>query len=305
MNAFLLAIVGHLANAFAFLIDKILLTSALKRSGTYAALIGMLSFVTLIAVPWIREWPRADAWPFIIGFGGVFVLALWAFFEALQRSEASRVVPIVGSLIPLFTLAGTMIFFHERLSNRSLAGFALLVFATLLLTYGKGKKSIASKTIGIAVVSAFLFATASVSGKAAFERGDVLSVFVASRLIAGIVGVCLALTVPGVFHEIQKLATSRRQRTNGSRQPVGLVLCGQLLGAVGFLCVNAALAYGSASIVNALQAVQYGAIALVAWLGGDRMARALHEERTREIVVVKSTAIVSVAIGLWLIGVPV
>ena len=49
MSWFLLAIIGHLSNAIAFVVDKTLLNSTFKRSATYAALIGGFSFVALLA----------------------------------------------------------------------------------------------------------------------------------------------------------------------------------------------------------------------------------------------------------------
>ena len=104
MSWFILAIIGHISNGVAFVIDKALLNTALKRSATYAAMVGGLSLATLVAIPWIKEWPTGNLIPIVALFGVVFVLALWAFFEALKRSEATRVVPIVGSLIPILTL---------------------------------------------------------------------------------------------------------------------------------------------------------------------------------------------------------
>ena len=120
-----IAIVGHLLNACAFLVDKALLSSAFKRSGTYAALMGGLSCFVFIAAPW-TSFPAWQAWPSIAGFGALFVLAVWMFFEALSRAEATRVVPIIGSLIPVFTLIDTGIFLGERLSTNGYIGLDFL-----------------------------------------------------------------------------------------------------------------------------------------------------------------------------------
>lgn len=108
MTWFFLAIAGHVLNGFAFIIDKALLTTSLKRSATYAAMIGSLSIVALVATPFVHGWPTGTAHIFSAVFGITFVAALWAFFESLKRGEASRVVPIVGSLIPVFTLVGSL-----------------------------------------------------------------------------------------------------------------------------------------------------------------------------------------------------
>ncbi len=79
---------------------------------------------------------------------------------------------------------------------------------------------------------------------------------------------------------------------------------GQASGAVGFVGVQYAISLGSATVVNALQAVQYAAIVLVAWLGGKKLAALLKEDLTRRTLLIKGVAIGLVGIGLVLVGLP-
>lgn len=303
MNSWILiAVCGHLSNAVAFIVDKTLLTTALKRSSTYAAMIGIFSFVTIVAAPWVKAWPSLALYPVILGFGGFFVLALWAFFEALKEAEASRVVPIVGSLIPIFTLAGTSVLFGERLSLFQASGFALLLVATWLLTRGGSKKSgLTRGTVLISILASVLFAAASVSGKYAFEHGDFIGVFIASRMAAGLVGLVVLACVAGARRELLGMIKPKPHAQKQKSHTAAWAVFGQACGAVGFLLVHLAIAQGSAALVNALQAVQYAAIVLVAWFGGKHLARLLNEERSPMIVAVKSGAIVIVAAGLFLL----
>ncbi len=171
MNGLLIAVGGHLLNAVAFVIDKSLLSSAFKKSGTYAASVGLFSGVVLLLLPWIKVWPAPALWPVIALFGALFVLAMWAFFEALSHAEMSRVVPVVGSLIPVFTLFLAAILVHERLEAQVIFGLALLILATILLTNG-GRKGhrIERKTLALCVLAAFLFAVTTVVGKYASRR---------------------------------------------------------------------------------------------------------------------------------------
>lgn len=300
MNWFALAIVGHFANAAAFLIDKVLLSAALKQSGTYAALIGSFSFVTLFAAPWVNAWPDVRLLPKTIAFGALFVFALWAFFEALRRAEVSRVVPIVGSLVPVFTLLGTSIAFGEQLSPSIAIGFAMLVFSTFLLTRGGKTHAVDLSTLAIALLAASLFAASSVLGKAAYSASPFLGVFIASRVSAGIVGLSIILFSARIRNEIAGLFKKRRSGANKNALP--LAVFGQLTGSAGFVLVHLALAEGSAAIVNALQASQYALLVLVAWFGGKRLARALRETMDARVIIVKSFAIVLVSVGLFLIG---
>ncbi len=46
-----LVITGHLLNAVAFLVDKILLTHAVRTARAYAFFIGILSAIALVLIP--------------------------------------------------------------------------------------------------------------------------------------------------------------------------------------------------------------------------------------------------------------
>ncbi|MCE9586188.1 EamA family transporter [Candidatus Uhrbacteria bacterium] len=296
-----IAILGHLLNAGAFLVDKTLLSTSFKRSGTYAALLGILSCVVLFAAPWTYV-PSVEAWPAVAGFGTLFVLAVWMFFEALRRAETTRVVPIIGSLIPIFTLIDTSIFLGERLSTGGYIGFGFLVVATGILASGRGKERLPLATIGVCVLSAFLFAASSALGKYGFQTAGFLDVFVWSRLPAAVVALGIAFLAPGVRGELAKLIFVKSENVAVKESfAFGLMFFGQACGAFGFLLVQYAISLGSASVVNSLQAVQYAALVLVAWFGGERLAGLLHERRSTSSYIAKGIAIVLVAIGLYLV----
>jgi len=296
-----IAILGHLLNACAFLVDKALLSTAFRKSGTYATLIGVLSCFVFLAAPWTTI-PSADAWPSVAGFGALFVLAVWTFFEALRRAEATRVVPIIGSLVPIFTLIGTSIFLGERLSTNGYIGFGFLVVATGILASGRGKGRLSTGTIGVCVLSAVLFAASSTLGKHAFASTGFLDVFVWSRLATLVVAVGIGLLASGVKDELKKLIFVKSKGAAVKESfALGLMFFGQTCGAFGFLFVQYAVSQGSASIVNALQAVQYAALVMVAWFGGERLAGLLHERRSISSYLAKGIAIVLVAIGLYFV----
>lgn len=305
MTWLLAAVVGHLMNAAAFIVDKSLLTVAFKRSGTYAFVIGLISSSILILLPAVSWDLDVGSWLAVAIFGSVFIFALWAFFEALSHAEASRIVPIVGSLIPVFTLIDSALIVDERLPARVLLGLAFLLVATVLLTRSgpKGQR-LSGQTAALCVLAAFLFAASSVSGKYAFEHVPFLDAFVLSRLFA--LGLALAIPIvsPKARAEIASLVRPGKH-PNGPK-PVHLLLmgAGQASGAVGFVGVQYAISLGSATVVNALQAVQYAAIVLVAWLGGKRLAKLLHEDLTPRTLLVKGAAIALVVIGLVLVGLP-
>ncbi|MCI0479296.1 EamA family transporter [Candidatus Uhrbacteria bacterium] len=303
MTWFIYAIIGHLANGVAFVIDKALLSTAFKRSATYAGLVGVLSTVVLVAIPWVPSWPNGFILLTAIASGATFIFALHAFFAALARAEASRVVPIVGSLIPILTLAGTATFLGERLGMRHIAGFALLILATAILSSSGGRGRPPRSAVLFGILSAVLFAVSTVAGKAVYDAAGFLSGFVTTRIAAAATAVILlTLADPLAGREVWGMI---RPKDAASKKKSGraavLAVFGQSLGAVGFLFVQLGVAKGSAAIVNALQAVQYAFLVIVAFALRTRAPHLLKERFDRTATILKIVALFITAAGLWLV----
>ncbi|MFH1077696.1 MAG: EamA family transporter [Patescibacteria group bacterium] len=302
MSWFIYAIIGHLANGAAFVIDKALLSTAFKRSATYAGMVGILSSLVLVAIPWVPSWPVGPMLLVAIASGATFIFALHAFFAALGRAEASRVVPIVGSLIPILTLAGTATFLGEHLASRQFVGFALLIVATVILSSSGGRGRPSRDAVLFGVLSAVLFAVASVTGKAVYDASGFLSGFITTRIAAAATAIVLiTLADPIAGREVWAMVRPRKGTKRRGRQAAILAVIGQSLGAVGFLFVQIGVARGSAAIVNALQAVQYAFLVLVAFALRRKAPQLLKERFDRNAVMLKVLALVITAAGLWLV----
>ncbi len=306
MSWFIFAIIGHLANGVAFVIDKILLRSAFTRSATYAGIVGGLSALVILASPFVTVWPSTLMWFVALLSGALFVLALWTFFASLARADTSRVVPIVGSLIPIITLAGSFLFLGERLNDTTFFGFGLLIIATFMLSYGAGADRPSHQTIWLAVTSAFLFAIASVTAKIVYDATGFLGGFVTTRIGAAamsIVILCVFDRIAG--KEVLGIFFPKKKKISKHKQPGAmagvLALVGQSLGAVGFLFVQWATSEGSPSVVNAMQAVQYAFLVIVALIFSHRAPGLLGEKFTTRSLIVKIVALGITAVGMYLI----
>lgn len=300
----LVAIIGHLANGTAFIIDKSLLTTSFKRSATYAGTVGLLGILAAILIPFGTHLPGVIGWVWIVLSGATFVLALWSFFSALSSGEASRVVPIIGSLIPIFTLIGTWAFLDERLNATQLMGFGALIVATMILAGGASSHRLPKRALSIAILSAILFAISSVTVKLAYDAEGFLTTFSYSRIIGFLVAISilgfdtLARTeLVNSFHP----SASASKKTGIAKYAFLLILLGQGIGSTGFVLVQYAISLGSASLVNALQAVQYAFLVLVAFLFAKRAPQLLGEDLTPKAIIRKSIALCFVALGLWFV----
>ena len=297
------ALLGHLANGAAFVLDKTLLRKSFKRPATYSGLIGLLGFLALVLIPFGVHLPGPTGGIWIAVSGITFVVSLWLFFDALKSGEASRVVPIIGSLIPVLTLVGTSVFLGERFAGKTLLGFATLVLATIILSGAgsRAKGKLESRTLMIAGISALLFAVSSVTIKLAYDSDGFVTSFMFSRLI-GIPTAFAILALDGkALLELKAAIFPTNQSGGKGRTAIVLVLVAQSLGAAGFVLVQYAISLGSAAIVNALQAIQYAFLVVIAFVFAKKAPDLLGEELTRSVMIRKLIAIGFVAIGLWLV----
>jgi drug/metabolite transporter (DMT)-like permease len=305
---FLIALAGHLANGGSFIIDKMLLRRSFRRPATYAGVIGIMSGIALALFPFGVHWPDLAGWFWIGISGATFVLSLWAFFAALAAGETSRVVPVIGSLIPILTLGGTTVLLHERLALTQLGGFGLLIIATIILAGGPAHSRLKVNAIVLAVVAALLFAVSSVTGKVAYEGYGFMTTFVWSRVWGIIAAVAILIHDPEAGTEFWDAmtrkpakATKSHPHTNrGGHKAVGAFFIGQIMGMFGFVGVQYATSLGSAALVNALQSVQYALLVGVALLLRKK-AHLLGEDLNRRTIARKIVAIGLVGLGLWLV----
>lgn len=310
MTWIIISLLGHAANGFAFIIDKILLNNAFKRSATYAGLVGLLSALALILIPWVKVWPMGSDLLLAVLSGLTFMAALWSFFSALSRGEASRVIPIISALIPIMTLIGTSLFLAERLTFYELLGFFLLIAATVLLAGGKAQNRLTMNALLLSLLSAFLFAVSSVSGKAVYDSVGFLGGFATTRITAALTSIILILLVdPLAGQEIKDIVKSisagKQKKRSGQLMSTAtagkLAIVGQTLGGLGFIAIQYAMSLGSASIVNALQVMQFALLVIMAFILKNKAQTLLGESLNKSVIVIKGIALIVMAIGLSLI----
>src|SRR3989344_3073074 len=103
MNWLAIVLIGHFLNALAFLMDKFLLTKKIPSPFVYAFFIGALGILGVVLIPFGFSVPSALEITRALVAGATFVLALIFFFAGLKENEVSRVVPLTGGPVALFT----------------------------------------------------------------------------------------------------------------------------------------------------------------------------------------------------------
>jgi drug/metabolite transporter (DMT)-like permease len=130
-----LAIIGHTAKALGFLSDKIFVEKLLPRPRMLAFLSGAGGILYVAVMPWFLEMPSYGVLAAALVAGAVGVPALLYFYRAVARDEISRVVPAIGSMVPVITFALSYVLLGERFDSRTALAFAFLVAGGILVAW--------------------------------------------------------------------------------------------------------------------------------------------------------------------------
>ena len=134
----IVALSGYFLLALVNIIDKHLLKSRIPDPKIYAFYVGFLGIIVLTVIPFgLVEIPSLSVFLLAMLAGASHILAIWYLFSGLKKFEASRIVPAVGALLPIFTFIFTFFLREEErmLGFREVASFLLLIVGTLLITY--------------------------------------------------------------------------------------------------------------------------------------------------------------------------
>ncbi len=302
----LYVIAAHLLNALVFIVDKVLLGRAIKNPTVYAVIIGLMSGVVGVLIPVVRHLdPPAFQQvppPLVLledlASGAFLILALIAFFGALKRLEASRLIPFVGALIPLATFIVSFQVLGERLTSSEVVAFLLLVSGGVFITLDPHHPNTKSTWRGwmLAMASVLLFTGSFVSMKHLFNQQVFWDAFIWSRFGSFVVAVLILLFHSSLWAEIR--STFKRLPSLQIAQFLG----NQALGALGFIILSQAINLApSVTIVNALQGVQYVFVLLFVVVASIRSPKLLKEQMTPMIILEKCIAIALIAEGLVLL----
>jgi drug/metabolite transporter (DMT)-like permease len=295
MSWLTIALLGHFANAGAFVIDKILLVGKMKYPAVYVFYISALALLSLPLIFFVdvQLLPK-NLWITTIIAGATFTYGLLAFFTALKNAEASRVVPLVGAAVPLWTLVIAWFALGERLTNLESLGVMCLVAGAVLISYEKKGKDIAVRDALVTILAGALFALSFTFTKAVFNEQEFWSGFIWIKLAS------FAAVMPLL------LSSGTRKRLfspDSQTKPTPLFFIGQVSGAFGFVLLNYAIELAPrVTIVNALQGVQYAflfiMLAILTWASPNL----LKENFSHKVLLQKLFALVVLGGGLYLIS---
>ncbi len=315
----LISISAYFINAGVYVADKFLLSKKIHSSIAYAFYVGVWSVFNvflLFFAPWTPSL-RELTLDLLAGFLFLITLVFW--YKALHQSEASRVVPIVGALVPIFSFILSFVFLGEFLSQQQFIAFIILIAGGVLISIKQTKVYLyqkvitrvremagqifgevpsgaqpTSRLIVNSVVAAIFFACYYVLMKYIYTYQPFIGSFVWSRL-GSFVGVIFMLFVP----EWRKLIIDQQK---GAKTPKNLLFffIVRLLAAGAFIMLNYAISLGNVAIVSALQGVQYLFLFIIILIISTRFPKVLHEQLGGGVFLQKLIGTVMVTLGLYL-----
>ena len=315
------AISSYCMSAGIHVADKFLLSNKIHSSIVYAFFVGIWSFLNVILLffePWVPD-AREMAIDFSAGLLFLATLVFW--YKALHQSEATRVVPLVGALIPIFSLLLSAFLLGESISNRQLIAFFILIFGGVLISvrqarfyvlhelYEKLKNKLGnmlglvhaeyrptSRMLIYSFLSAFCFALFYVLMKYIYLHQPFIGGFVWSRL-GSFIGALIILLVPSWHEKIRDHKEEAQDPGN-----IFFFMLIRLVASVSFIVFNFAISLGNVAMVNALQGTQYLFLIAIVLIISSRFPKLLKDEFSRAVMPQKLIGIAIIGLGLYVLA---
>lgn len=314
------AISAYSINAGVYVADKFLLSKKIHSSIAYAFYVGIWSifnFALLIFAPWL---PSGKELLLDLSAGVLFFITLIFWYKALHQSEATRVVPVVGALVPIFSFVLSFIFLGEKFSGQEMLAFIVLIAGGILISIKQTKVYLFKKVIEKigyiwgsitgeihaayrptrrlitnSIVSALFFAIYYVLMKHIYNEQPFIGSFVWSRL-GTFVAVMAVLLVPTWRQTI-------REHQQGASTPKNLAffLSVRLLAAGAFIMLNWAVSLGNVAMINALQGTQFLFLIFLVFIFSVKFPKILKEELGRGVLMQKIIGVILISMGLWIL----
>lgn len=306
----ILAISAYLLLAVNGVADKFLLSKSVKHPVAYAFYVGITGPLTLVlsVLGVIGQWLH---WNFLqtefvfqwltfgqtivalIG-GASFPFALYFSYKAIQQTSISRIMPIQGGLVPIFTLVLAYLILDERLAGLQVLAFLFLVAGAVLISFKKKHGQWHALAFGNAATAAFLFALSLTLQKYVFGHVNFGSGLIWTRM--GFFLASVSFLVSGqsrgyIFNTPKEVSTGNKF----------VYLAARVSGGVSGFLQNYAIKIGSVTLVNAMQGTQYVFLLMLTTIFSLRYPKILKEHLSAQSFSQKIISIILVTIGLVLL----
>ncbi len=252
MNHLPFTIAAYLLNAVAVTIDKFLLTKHNSNPLVYVFYFSCFSLLALFLLPF-THFPSFNILVLASTSTLIWTIGAYFMFKGLQIGQVSRVIPVIGVLIPLLLLIQASA--NNVLSRVEITAVFLLILGLLFITLHEWRGELTAKEILFEILSAIFFTLSYLILRQAYLQEQFLTVFTYSRFILIPVGTVILLTPS--LRKIVFAKNSKNPNIHVFSKTGLLFLIGQLAGGGSELLITFSVALATPALVNSLQGVQY------------------------------------------------
>lgn len=320
------AISSYFIFAAVNIVDKYLLAGPMPSPRVYSFYMGILGILALALIPLGFSIPELSQIILSLFAGAIFILGLLSFYTALRLFEASRVIPAIGGLLPLFTFGLTFIFSRgkEIFSLQDFIALTFLILGSVIITLEKKKSalrqgsglietsarqqgsglilsrveaSVTLKSLQISALTALLISLAFILTKFVYLNQPFWSGFIWIRIGGFMTALCFLFTKE-VREEIFKKKAIFQKKT------AGIFFSARIAGAGGLVLQNWAIALAPLAyltIINALAGIEYAFILIFIIILSLKFPRILKENISGGILLQKILAVFLISIGLLIL----
>jgi len=292
-------ILAYFLLALASLIDRYLLAGPLPKPKVYAFFVNILGFLALLLLPFL-PFPDLNQVLLSLLAGAVWTLAVFVLYLAIFKSEVSRVMPAIGALLPIFSLAISFLFLAKKIeiSLNYLLALFLLILGGVLITLERRKKSISLKNLSLSALAALVFGLGFFLAKLVYLNQSFVSGFAWMRIggaLAALLFLFSSETRQAVFV----------QKTAAKKQALFPLILGQAFGGLGFILQSYSVSLAKIeeiALINALEGIRYVFLLLFISILGRKLPSLLKEKLAKRILGQKILATLIIVAGLALLA---
>lgn len=292
----LFAIIANVLFAISNLIDKFLIEKRVKDPLTLTIFGGWIDLFFALALFLTHGFHILGIWQIaILLISGILIeIALIPYFKALSLEDASRISPLFQS-VPVFVLLFSYLFLKETLTYRQLVGYMLILLGSLIVSMQTTNKKVFKirKALWWVLLASFLWALPAVMFKFVAVKQNFWD-----ALIYEFLGIVIGATILFLLYRTRVLFQLRNIKSD-----TWLILnVNEFIYIIGRVSNFYAITLGVVSLV----AVLGGTIPLFVFLFGLVISiwfpAIIKEDITMQTIIIKITAIIFVASGLWFIN---
>ncbi|MCX6702635.1 MAG: EamA family transporter [Candidatus Wolfebacteria bacterium] len=286
---------SYFLTAVTSITDKFLVSRRMPSPAVFSFFVGILSITALVLAPFGFFLPPTGIilTAFLSGF--LFLSSLFCFYSALNKNEASRIATIAGVMTPIFSLTLGYFIFGEKLNEKELIAFAILLIGGILISAEKEGFSWKIKGFWFVLLSVLFLASSFAAAKLVYLNQPFINGYIWTRI-----GIFLAAFLLIIPRRVRRLVFETGKNA-GAR--TGAILIGnKALGGLALILLNYSFTLTSIGLVNALQGLQYSFLFILALILSHKFPHILKEETRKRSVIQKVIAIIIIAVGLGVLA---